>query len=60
MASSTLCADVYVSQDYHLWFNELAATLIHCIKKAVLVDTPISIPQTEDLIQWIEDIMPKR
>ncbi|WYZ42070.1 hypothetical protein EsH8_V_000965 [Colletotrichum jinshuiense] len=41
-------------------WSPISCTLIYSSKEAVLVDTPITIKQTEDLITWIETIAPKR
>lgn len=68
MASSpTLRADVYVSSQLPIGvdrngqtssWSPISCTLIHGKSEAVLVDTPISIAQTEDLIRWIEGVIP--
>lgn len=42
-----------------LW-SPISCTLIYTAKEAVLVDTPITVRQTEDLIAWIEKIAPGR
>lgn len=42
-----------------LW-SPISCTLIYSAREAVLVDTPITIKQTEDLIKWIETIAPNR
>lgn len=42
-----------------LW-SPISCTLIYTAKEAVLVDTPITIAQTEELIAWIEKIAPGR
>ncbi|KAA8643948.1 MBL fold metallo-hydrolase [Aspergillus tanneri] len=42
-----------------LW-SPISCTLIYSAKEAVLVDTPITIKQTRDLIAWIERIAPGR
>ncbi|KAE8371241.1 beta-lactamase-like protein [Aspergillus bertholletiae] len=39
-------------------FSPISCTLIHGANEAILVDTPISITQTEELIRWIEDTAP--
>ncbi|CAG9982952.1 unnamed protein product [Clonostachys byssicola] len=41
-------------------WSPISCTLIYSNKEAVLVDTPITIKQTEDLIRWIEKIAPNR
>ncbi|KAF9889848.1 hypothetical protein FE257_006938 [Aspergillus nanangensis] len=41
-------------------FSPITCTLIHGESNAVLVDTPISIGQTEELIKWIEDVAPNK
>ncbi|KAE8358944.1 beta-lactamase-like protein [Aspergillus caelatus] len=65
--SSLLKADVWVSSRLPIAiqrdgqssaFSPISCTLIQGTNEAVLVDTPISITQTEELIQWIEDIAP--
>lgn len=65
--SSILQADVYVSSRLPLatrrggepsYFSPISCTLIHGDFEAVLVDTPISILQTEDLARWIKETAP--
>ncbi|KAH7000944.1 beta-lactamase-like protein [Ilyonectria destructans] len=41
-------------------WSPISCTLIYSAEEAVLVDTPITIKQTEDLIEWIEKIAPNR
>ncbi|KAK1718747.1 hypothetical protein CaCOL14_003279 [Colletotrichum acutatum] len=41
-------------------WSPISCTLIYSANEAVLVDTPITIKQTEELISWIENIAPKR
>ncbi|KAM5383704.1 hypothetical protein ACJZ2D_001693 [Fusarium nematophilum] len=41
-------------------WSPISCTLIYSAEEAVLVDTPITIKQTEDLIEWIERIAPNR
>lgn len=41
-------------------FSPISCTLIHGDHEAVLVDTPISISQAEDLIKWIENRIPTK
>jgi glyoxylase-like metal-dependent hydrolase (beta-lactamase superfamily II) len=62
-----LQADVWVSKRIPIavqrdgqtsLFSPIACTLIHGEKEAVLVDTPVTITQTEELIQWIEETAP--
>ncbi|KAM5347366.1 hypothetical protein ACJ41O_010371 [Fusarium nematophilum] len=69
MESTTLRAGVYVSSRLPLAvlrngeqssFSPISCTLIHGPHEAVLVDTPISIAQTEDLAKWIKDIIPNK
>ncbi|KAJ5106227.1 beta-lactamase-like protein [Penicillium angulare] len=64
---SILQADVYVSSRLPLavkrlgessCFSPISCTLIHGDSEAVLVDTPISISQTEDLVAWIKATAP--
>ncbi|KAL1858562.1 hypothetical protein Plec18167_003567 [Paecilomyces lecythidis] len=64
---SLLRADVWVSSRLPIavqrdgqssaW-SPITCTLVHGDSEAVLVDTPISINQTEELIRWIEDVAP--
>ncbi|KAJ1706949.1 metallo-beta-lactamase domain protein [Aspergillus flavus AF70] len=42
-----------------LW-SPISCTLVYSATEAVLVDTPITIKQTQDLIAWIDRIAPKR
>ncbi|KAJ5450692.1 uncharacterized protein N7458_007141 [Penicillium daleae] len=65
--SSILQADVYVSSRLPIAtkrmgqsssFSPISCTLIHGDTEAVLVDTPISISQTEDLVSWIKETAP--
>lgn len=65
--SSILQADVYVSSRLPMAikrlgetssFSPISCTLIHGDSEAVLVDTPISIAQTEDLASWIKTTAP--
>ncbi|KAF4211837.1 hypothetical protein CNMCM5878_001994 [Aspergillus fumigatiaffinis] len=65
--SSILQADVYVSSRLPLavkragessYFSPITCTLIHGKSNAVLVDTPISISQTKDLVSWIKETAP--
>ena len=66
---SSLRADVYTAppipwkkpngQTGGLW-SPIACTLIHGSKEAVLVDTPITIAQTNDLITWIKTTIPSK
>lgn len=41
-------------------FSPISCTLIHGVHEAVLVDTPISITQTQTLITWIEEVIPNK
>ncbi|QKD57544.2 beta-lactamase-like protein [Fusarium oxysporum Fo47] len=41
-------------------WSPISCTLIYSATEAVLVDTPITIKQTEALIEWIEKIAPNR
>ncbi|KAH6871565.1 beta-lactamase-like protein [Thelonectria olida] len=41
-------------------WSPISCTLIYSANEAVLVDTPITIKQTEDLIEWIKRIAPNR
>ncbi|KAF4466979.1 metallo-beta-lactamase domain [Fusarium albosuccineum] len=41
-------------------FSPISSTLIHGPREAVLVDTPISIDQTEELARWIKQVMPDK
>ncbi|OGM46499.1 metallo-beta-lactamase domain protein [Aspergillus bombycis] len=65
--SSPLQADVWVSSRLPIAiqrdgqtsaFSPISCTLIQGTNEAVLVDTPISVTQTEELIQWIEATAP--
>jgi glyoxylase-like metal-dependent hydrolase (beta-lactamase superfamily II) len=66
---SSLRADVYTAppipwkkpngQKGGLW-SPIACTLIHGSKEAILVDTPITIAQTNDLIAWIKATIPSK
>jgi len=63
----SLRADVFVAppipwkkpdgRDGGLW-SPISCTLIHGAKEAVLVDTPITTSQTNDLADWIEKTIP--
>lgn len=66
---SLLQADVYVSSRLPMaikragepsQFSPISCTLIHGDSEAVLVDTPLSIAQTEDLARWIKETAPKK
>jgi glyoxylase-like metal-dependent hydrolase (beta-lactamase superfamily II) len=48
-----------VSKGEGLW-SPIACTLIYSDKEAVLVDTPITIKQNDELIAWIKNIAPGR
>lgn len=41
-------------------WSPISSTLIYSAKEAVLVDTPITSKQTEELIQWIKEVAPNR
>lgn len=41
-------------------WSPISCTLIYSAEEAVLVDTPITIKQTEYLLEWIDNIAPKR
>lgn len=41
-------------------WSPISCTLVYSAEEAVLIDTPITIKQTEDLIAWIERIAPNR
>jgi glyoxylase-like metal-dependent hydrolase (beta-lactamase superfamily II) len=41
-------------------WSPISCTLIYTAKEAVLVDTPITIQQTEELVKWIKQIAPGR
>ncbi|KAE8442075.1 hypothetical protein EG329_003883 [Mollisiaceae sp. DMI_Dod_QoI] len=66
---SSLKADVYVSPPIPwkkpngttggVW-SPISSTLIHSPQSAILVDTPITISQTSDLIAWIKATIPKK
>jgi glyoxylase-like metal-dependent hydrolase (beta-lactamase superfamily II) len=63
----SLRADVYVAppipwfkpngKEGGLW-SPISCTLVHGEKEAVLVDTPITIAQTNDLVNWIKKRIP--
>lgn len=65
----TLRADVYVSSELDVaverggkrskW-SPISCTLIQGDAEVVLVDTPISIEQTEDLVEWIRRVAPAK
>jgi glyoxylase-like metal-dependent hydrolase (beta-lactamase superfamily II) len=66
--SSPLRADVYVAPQIpfqgakgrtHMW-SPISCTLIHGAKEAVLVDTPITIAQTNELADWIAATVPNK
>lgn len=42
------------------WWSPISCTLLYSSTEAVLVDTPITVSQTQNLIKWIEDIAPNR
>ncbi|KAH6717144.1 beta-lactamase-like protein [Leptodontidium sp. MPI-SDFR-AT-0119] len=66
---SSLRADVYTAPPIPwkkpngktggLW-SPIACTLIHGSKEAILIDTPITIAQTNDLIAWIKATIPSK
>jgi len=67
--SSILQADIYVSSRLPMaikrageisCFSPISCTLLHGESDAVLVYTPISIAQTEDLAQWIKETAPNK
>ncbi|KAL1880685.1 hypothetical protein Daus18300_001299 [Diaporthe australafricana] len=41
-------------------WSPISCTLVYSDKEAVLVDTPITINQTKELIEWIEKVAPNR
>ncbi|VUC30899.1 unnamed protein product [Clonostachys rosea] len=41
-------------------WSPISCTLIYSKRSAVLVDTPITVAQNEDLVKWIKDIAPNR
>lgn len=41
-------------------WSPISCTLIHGDKEAVLVDTPITNAQNEDLVKWIEETIPSK
>ncbi|KAJ9138096.1 Metallo-beta-lactamase superfamily protein [Pleurostoma richardsiae] len=64
---SLLRADIYISSRLPIavlrngeesLFSPISCTLIHSKNQAVLVDTPISVAQTEDLVRWIKQVIP--
>lgn len=64
--SSQLRSAVYVAPSIPIsgrpgaGWSPISCTLVYSSTEAVLVDTPITISQTEDLIKWIEGIAPNR
>lgn len=40
--------------------SPITCTLIHGESEAVLVDAPIAISQTEELVKWIEEVAPNK
>src|ERR1700761_7392269 len=58
-AAPTPCVDLITQQPDATWSPE-TCTLIYSTNEAVLVDTPITIQQTNDLIAWIEKTAPGR
>lgn len=64
--SSQLRAAVYVVPPIQIGkspgntWSPISCTLVYSSTEAVLVDTPITTSQTEDLIKWIDDIAPNR
>lgn len=63
--ASNFRADVYVTSILNIAGNRgiwspIACTLIHGRNEAVLVDTPLTVPQTEGLIRWIEETAPNK
>lgn len=64
--SSQLRAAVYVAPSIPvgdrpgIGWSPISCTLVYSRTEAVLVDTPITVSQTEDLIKWIEGIAPNR
>ncbi|TGJ81924.1 hypothetical protein E0Z10_g6850 [Xylaria hypoxylon] len=42
------------------WWSPISCTLVYSEREAVLVDTPITVRQTEALVTWIEKIAPNR
>ncbi|KAF7537281.1 hypothetical protein G7054_g3814 [Neopestalotiopsis clavispora] len=64
-----LRADVYVSSRLPIaiqrngessYFSPISCTLIQGPTEAVLIDTPISTSQTEDLVEWIKERIPNK
>lgn len=68
-AMSTLRADVYVAppipwrkpngEEGGVW-SPISCTLIHGANEAVLVDTPITTTQTDELARWIKERIPRK
>lgn len=67
--TSVLKADVWVSSRLPIAlerngersaFSPITCTLIHGDSEAVLVDTPISIDQTQELIRWVLETAPEK
>ncbi|KAF4414804.1 metallo-beta-lactamase domain [Fusarium acutatum] len=60
VASPIPCVDIVNNIDKgHTW-SPISCTLVYSDTEAVLVDTPITIDQTKELIAWIEKIAPNR
>ncbi|ETS75468.1 hypothetical protein PFICI_12412 [Pestalotiopsis fici W106-1] len=64
-----LRAEVYVSSRLPIavqrngepsFFSPISCTLIHGPTEAVLIDTPISTSQTEDLVRWMKERIPNK
>lgn len=41
-------------------WSSISCTLVYSAEEAVLIDTPITVQQTKDLIKWIDHIAPNR
>jgi glyoxylase-like metal-dependent hydrolase (beta-lactamase superfamily II) len=59
---SALRADVYVAPAIPVHSGEwswspTACTLVHGEQEAVLIDTPLTSAQTQDLVDWIKSII---
>ncbi|KAI8225389.1 hypothetical protein K4K54_004593 [Colletotrichum sp. SAR 10_86] len=47
-------------RDTTIFWSPISCTLVYSAREAVLIDTPITIKQTEELIVWIDKVAPNR
>ncbi|EGU81407.1 hypothetical protein FOPG_10092 [Fusarium oxysporum f. sp. conglutinans race 2 54008] len=59
VAAPIPCVDFLSNVEGNTW-SPISCTLVYSDTEAVLVDTPITINQTNDLITWIEKVAPNR